>query len=1244
MTALAARRILLVNRDGNIGFRAPEGSLDDELREAIKRNKEGLASALERRQGFVQLCPLSNNQLSMFFLHLFDPKSPAYNLALTMRVRATLDPDKLRKALALLAQRHEQLRATFSHVFLDNSAVPCQLIAERLAPILEEYDARSLSEDELHGQAQAFYAAPLDLGNGPAVLAGLFWHGETDHVLVVKLHHIVADGWSINLILRDLGRYYHDIDLGCAIEEQVFPVAYSKFSIQQRDSVSLPEGRAHLTYWQNLHTPVAAALELGRSKPRPVIRRSVGATRHFLVDPAFQSRLDDCARKLGITTFALLLGVFQAFLFRRSRQNEVVVGIPTLGHRSPEFQNTVGYFVNPIAVRSHRERPLSFREHAQLTARELAEGLDHRDTPFAALVERLGGARDLSRTPVFQVMFHLLSKRMLGDAADLLYPCPVETNVDFGGLAATGFPLNQQEGQFDLTLEIIERGKDMLGLFKYCTDLFEPEEVTEMISDFRGLLECAVSDPENFVVDTPLGKMSEEQPPAKAEMKVVVAATFTAEAFRELLEYWFDRLGWRTEITFDHYNQVFQALLDPTSVLRQNRHGFGVIMIRFDDFLGMPLEGGLKAEGAEESLGKRLASNLDELVGALAAGAPAMHVPLCVGFCPSSPKLQELMSDEVQLRERTVDRLRSIQGVRVLTPEDVFRWYPVEQYYEPLGEELGHIPYTQDCMAALATSVVRLLYAIVKKPVKAIAVDCDGTLWSGVVGEDGADGVIMSMAHLQFQEFLVEQHRAGVVLCLCSKNQASDVWSVFDRNPGMPLKREYISFWRINWQSKSVNLREIAAEINIEPNAIAFLDDNPVEREEVRANCPSVLCAELPEDPAARLPYLRHFWPLDHGSVTEEDRRRGEYYWSERQRSDLLKGTGSFADFLERLQLVVDVHRAGVAEYQRMSQLSIRTSQFNSTARVFTLQEVAEYNARPGHEAFVTRVRDRFGDYGIVGAMLVSKQDSALSVDSLLLSCRALGRGVEHRMAVFLARHASASGCAWVDYPIHVTNRNEPVRAFLHKLLESCSGSVNEKGTVRVSTDQLAAVRYIPEEGSSEKQTGKKMALDSTGEIISPVWESRVTSIASEIQTVRSIRSASREWRRQRQLSRRARTGGNGTPTLPASDAEKMIAETWKNSLAVDDIGTGDNFFEIGGTSILLAQVAVELKRRGMEVSLVDLFQYPTISALARHLSCPESQDGDLDSMATAGRRQRAMVEIQQLPAVFERLKRHRGK
>lgn len=490
---LADRRVYLSGQGGKLKYRAPEGAIDETLRLMLRQFKDGLLKTLQKWSGYQILSPLSYNQQSLFFLYLFEPTSTAYNLALSMRLQSAVDAAKMKNALERLVQRHEQLRTTFGHIKLGEILAPVQFIHEESSPSFEVIDAHDWTETELTENLQNFSQKPFDLEKGSVIRAGLFVQNQNDARFVLAFHHIVSDGWSTNLIWRDLAAAY----CGELSNNEIARGAeYTDFTLAQRRKMETESGREHLDYWVKIHKSPAPSFDLGNNARRPSIRRSVGATHYFHIDRALRETVERMAQKQGITTFALTLSVFEWLLFERLGRRDVVVGIPVVGHNERKFENTVGYFVNPIPLRSQRSGAPSFLEHAQATAQELRMALDHREAPFAAIVERLGGTRDITHTPIFQVMFHLLSRKMLGDVVNLLYPFESSPPVDFGGLIATACPLDLQNGQFDLTLELIDNGREILGLLKYCTDLFTAADAQALASAFCAKLKVALENPE----------------------------------------------------------------------------------------------------------------------------------------------------------------------------------------------------------------------------------------------------------------------------------------------------------------------------------------------------------------------------------------------------------------------------------------------------------------------------------------------------------------------------------------------------------------------------------------------------------------------------------------------------------------------------------------------------------------------------------------------------------------------------
>jgi FkbH-like protein len=818
--------------------------------------------------------------------------------------------------------------------------------------------------------------------------------------------------------------------------------------------------------------------------------------------------------------------------------------------------------------------------------------------------------------------------------------------------------IHPEGAQLDLFATFWQKTDSIMGVIKYDSDLFDAltvEHIGNALTDIANVI-CEQpqktvdnitlipekgldSDKKNIAADQPVASTSSA--PSTGKPIVAVVASFTAEFLQEFMEFWFQKLGWRSEVSFAPFNQVFQELLNPSSLLRSNRRGHNVIMVRIEDLIDK------KASSSwdEEETVNRISSALDELREAVATGAKNMTVPLCFVLSPPSPRGKELEKLAGEVVGLFLEALRAIPGVTVLTHEETNRWYPVDDYYEPLGETIGFIPFTRHYLVALSTALMRSLNTLSLKPVKALVVDCDGTLWQGVVGEDGPTGVIIGQWQRAFQEFLLKQYQAGVILCLCSKNQEADVWSVFEQNPGMLLKREHISFWKINWEAKSANLHALVKEMNIGIDAVAFLDDNPLERAEVGLRFPSVFCAEFPHAWEERTEWLEHCWLLDHPRATAEDKKRQEHYRSEQIRESLKQNAGTLSEFLAKLELKVDLNPAEPADYDRLAQLSVRTNQFNTTTLRLTTQQVVEYATTPGMSAHIARVRDRFGDYGLVGAMLARETENTYRIDCMFLSCRALGRSVEYRMASYLATKAKQAGCIEIEFPLKTTERNEPARNFLTQLNKLCNGIRDKENGVHINADNLVEFNYetIPRVEESAESSAPEKTQDASGDFSLQDREPFI-HIAGKLDSVTSILNAVEQIKQETQR-KNAATRTMMLTSVPETETERLIADVWKQILGLSQVNTHAKFFEVGGTSLLMVRVAIELKRgHGIEVSIANLFQYPTICELAQFLDGKTTgSDASLQEAAKATAiRQKEALKTRQLPNAFKRLKETR--
>ena len=680
---------------------------------------------------------------------------------------------------------------------------------------------------------------------------------------------------------------------------------------------------------------------------------------------------------------------------------------------------------------------------------------------------------------------------------------------------------------------------------------------------------------------------------------IAITATFTAEPVGEILDFWLTELDISGTVAFARYNQVFQELLDDSGLLASNRGGLNVVLVRLADW-------------------RETAGAVDDFIAAMTAAAGTAPSPLLVVLCPS---LQPQTNDE----QRIAAALAPLAGVRTIVAEQLCRRLRNSQIHDTAAEHAGHVPYTDLFFAELGTAIVRHVYDASRTPLKAIVLDCDNTLWTGVCGEDGPDGVVIDEPRRKLQSFMVAQHDAGRLLCLCSKNHQADVDAVFERQD-MPLASGHIAATRINWNAKSANLTELATELKLGLDSFVFIDDNPVECAEVQAGCPEVTTINLP-DAAEVLPeFLDNLWIFDRFETTAEDRRRTAMYQAEKQRHELRRQTLTIDDFLQELQLVTNIRPMTDADVERVAQMTQRTNQFNFTTQRFDAAQIRAVQTDPASTIMVVDVSDRFGDYGLVGALIYRSTASAIVVDTLLMSCRTLGRGVEHRMLAHLGEQTLAAGLSHLELPFKPTERNEPARTFAEAVAGEFRNDGDSEWLYSIPAATAAGVRYepssaaVPRDSTEPQESSAAAACVATG-----LWGTAfVTRIATELGNPEAVLGAVHA------AAVRQRSAFDFEFIGPQTETEKRISFVWATVLRLDRVGVDDNFFDLGGDSLRIVSVHSRLQEAfATEFPVTKTFQYPTVRAMAKFLDDARRDQPQFQDVRERARRQRKVLAQQ---------------
>jgi FkbH-like protein len=349
---------------------------------------------------------------------------------------------------------------------------------------------------------------------------------------------------------------------------------------------------------------------------------------------------------------------------------------------------------------------------------------------------------------------------------------------------------------------------------------------------------------------------------------------------------------------------------------------------------------------------------------------------------------------------------------------------------------LARAAASSDNQPVLAQAIARAVAGVMRPAAKCIVVDLDNTIWGGVLGDDGLEGVQLGDEYpgnvfKDFQSALLGYRQRGFLLAAASKNDETTVLEMFERHPEMLLKRDHFACLSINWEPKPTNLRRIAETLNIGLDSLVFVDDNPVERGEVRATLPMVHVVELPASPLGYRSALADTAVLDRPRLLSEDRQRAAMYESDARRREVEQRAGSVVNYLQELDMAAEVGLCDPTTIERIHQLVQKTNQFNLTTRRHTLEEIRKMAISPEHRVAWLRLRDRYGDLGLVCVGILRRLDKATwEIDTLLMSCRVMGRRVEDAFLAYLAelvREKNGTHLRGVFIP---TAKNTPVHNF----------------------------------------------------------------------------------------------------------------------------------------------------------------------------------------------------------------------
>jgi amino acid adenylation domain-containing protein/non-ribosomal peptide synthase protein (TIGR01720 family) len=498
---LAEQGVKLWTEDEQLRVRAAKGVLTPDLRDLLALHKAELVKLLQKKSNASDTSipqvpvslrknfPLSFAQEGLWFLSQLEPTNPFYNEPLALRLHGSLNVVALEKSLNKIIQRHEALRTNFATV----EGQPVQVIAESVTLSVQVLDLSEIPESEREIawglKARAQIQQPFDLSSSGLIQASVLKLTQTEHILLLRIHHIVWDGHSEHVLVKELAAFYTAYSNGLSLELPELPIQYADFAVWQRQRLQGDVLESQLAYWKQKLEGAPALLELPTDRVRPLTQTFQGASYRQVLSKEVTEALMILSQRQGVTLFMTLLAALKTLLYRYTGQSDICVGTPYAGRERAEIEELIGLFVNTLVLRTDISGNPSFEE-LLLKVREVALGAyAHQDLPFEKLVEQLQPARSLSYTPLCQVMFALFRLR---------------PQIDLEGLTGSTVAVETATEKFDLTLEFFNTASGLIGDWKYNTDLFDASTIARMTGHFQTLLEGIVANPQQRVSQLPL--------------------------------------------------------------------------------------------------------------------------------------------------------------------------------------------------------------------------------------------------------------------------------------------------------------------------------------------------------------------------------------------------------------------------------------------------------------------------------------------------------------------------------------------------------------------------------------------------------------------------------------------------------------------------------------------------------------------------------------------------------------------
>jgi FkbH-like protein len=568
-----------------------------------------------------------------------------------------------------------------------------------------------------------------------------------------------------------------------------------------------------------------------------------------------------------------------------------------------------------------------------------------------------------------------------------------------------------------------------------------------------------------------------DQKAARRTLNVAILRSFTVEPLVPVLRAAGFVSGLDLTVHVGDFNTYAQEILNPESPAYGAWNPDAVILAIQTRDIAPDLWDGFSALDAKAAGAavERVSNELELLVTAFRRQSDAhlvvhgLELPAerALGIADDQETLGQLAAVRA-INERLAALCRTVPGVHLLDMDALISAHGRLTWFDARKWAAMRVPIRSDHHARVAAEWLRYLGPIAGLSAKALVVDLDNTIWGGVLGEDGPEGIVLGregggLAYHDVQRALLDIRGRGVLLAICSKNNHDEVMDVLQNHPEMLLRPSDFVAIRANWDDKATNIVSIADELNIGVDAIVFADDSPVECELVRRRLPEVTVLELDGEPSTFAARVRGSAWFERLSLSEDDRQRSAQYARRRSAQDLQAQAASLDEFLMSLATTVDVSAADGPSVARVAQLTQKTNQFNLTTRRYSEQQIADLTTSAGTRVYAAQVADRFGEHGLVGVAIVQCGPGEWEIDTFLLSCRVIGRSVETALLSAVAADATAAGVEFLEGDLIETAKNGPALGFYreHGFVKTRDDDAATRWRLDLTTGGVAVPRWI---------------------------------------------------------------------------------------------------------------------------------------------------------------------------------------